>query len=272
LPHYFEGIYGIGGNFALFGMHLWYLLVLFVFSLLAYPLFRWLKSETGTRVLNAITRFLAMPGMVYLLAIPVMVIFSTVNPDSFLGRRDFGGWGLMTYIPFFLYGFVIVSDEGLQQRIQQWRWVSLVAAILTLCVTFAVWASGGDPAYNTPRYTLVWSLFSLVSWCWILTFLGFGMRHLTKNTPFLQYTNEAVLPFYVMHQTVILGVGYFVMNMPIPDLAKFIINAVISFTIIAVVYEFLVRRVNVLRFLFGMKPLLRATASAPQPGLAKASR
>ena len=29
LPHYFEGIYGFGGNFAVVGMHLWYLAVLF---------------------------------------------------------------------------------------------------------------------------------------------------------------------------------------------------------------------------------------------------
>ena len=34
LPHYFTGIYGVdNGNFALVGMHLWYLAVLFVLSL-----------------------------------------------------------------------------------------------------------------------------------------------------------------------------------------------------------------------------------------------
>ena len=33
IPHYFEGWYGFGGNFAWMGMHLWYLLVLFLYSL-----------------------------------------------------------------------------------------------------------------------------------------------------------------------------------------------------------------------------------------------
>jgi len=32
-PHYFDGWYGFGGNFAWMGLHLWYLLVLFIYSL-----------------------------------------------------------------------------------------------------------------------------------------------------------------------------------------------------------------------------------------------
>ena len=51
LPHYFNGLYGFGGNFAWMGLHLWYLLVLFVFSILLLPLFRWLKGR-GARALS----------------------------------------------------------------------------------------------------------------------------------------------------------------------------------------------------------------------------
>ena len=48
LPHYFDGLYidaGVGGNFAWAGMHLWYLLILFLFCFLCYPIFRWLKGK-----------------------------------------------------------------------------------------------------------------------------------------------------------------------------------------------------------------------------------
>jgi len=57
-----------------------------------------------------------------------------------------------------------------------------------------------------------------------------------------------------MHQTVLLTVGYFVTRWPIPDLLKFVVISGSSFLIIAVVYEFLIRRINVLRVAFGMKP------------------
>jgi hypothetical protein len=88
-----------------------------------------------------------------------------------------------------------------------------------------------------------------------MAWLGYGMHGLNRNTPFLRYANEAVLPFYVMHQSVLLVVGYFVVRWPVSDLAKFLIIGFSSLGIILGVYEFAIRRVNVLRFLFGMRPL-----------------
>jgi peptidoglycan/LPS O-acetylase OafA/YrhL len=73
-----------------------------------------------------------------------------------------------------------------------------------------------------------------------------------------------VLPFYILHQTVLLTVGYFVVRWPIPDLLKWAIILVVSFAIIMALYEFLVRRINVLRFLFGMKLLRKAPVVQPQ--------
>ena len=73
-----------------------------------------------------------------------------------------------------------------------------------------------------------------------------------------------MLPFYVLHQTVLLSVGYFVVPWAIPDLLKWVIILLASFALIMVIYEFLVRRYNVMRFLFGMKPLPKAPAVQPQ--------
>jgi fucose 4-O-acetylase-like acetyltransferase len=47
-PHYFEGLYGFGGNFAWMGLHLWYLEMLFLFTLVTLPPFLFLRKE-GTR-------------------------------------------------------------------------------------------------------------------------------------------------------------------------------------------------------------------------------
>ena len=58
------------------------------------------------------------------------------------------------------------------------------------------------------------------SWCWILAFCGYGFKHLTRSTPWLAYANAAVLPFYVMHQTVLLTVGYFVTRWRSPARAR----------------------------------------------------
>ena len=62
------------------GLHLWYLLILFVFSLLLYPLFRWLKAGVGARVLGASGTFLALPGAVYLLGVPTAWLMVDAQP------------------------------------------------------------------------------------------------------------------------------------------------------------------------------------------------
>jgi len=254
LPHYFDGLYGFGGNFAWMGLHLWYLLVLFVFSLGLLPLFHWLKIGGGERILDRMGNFLARPKMIYLLVLPLALLRSALNPDSFFGRGDFGGWSLLIYVLFFVYGFVIISHAGVQQRIQQLRQTSLSAGGIMGAVMIALYVAWSETSYRTLPYIIMNSAYALLSWCWLLTILGYGFKRFTQSTPFLQYASEGVLPFYILHQTVLIVVGYFVVQWTIPDLLKWLIIAPTSFILIMVLYEFAVRRVNVLRFLFGMKP------------------
>jgi glucan biosynthesis protein C len=262
-------MYGFGGNFAWMGLHLWYLEILFIISLVCLPLMLWLKRGLGARLLAALTRPLAQPGAVYLLALPIMLLLGVLDPAEPLGLREMGGWSFVLYILFFLYGFVLVSDAGTEGTVRRQRWISLAAGLALVAALILVLAGRSDPVFGTPRFRLVSWLFGISSWCWILAIWGFGTQHLTFKTPFLAYTNEAVLPFYVLHQTVLLAVGYFVVGWAIPDLLKYLVIAASSFALIMVIYEFLVRRHNLLRFLFGMKPLRRATqptapATAPQ--------
>jgi surface polysaccharide O-acyltransferase-like enzyme len=83
------------------------------------------------------------------------------------------------------------------------------------------------------------------------------MRHLSFSTPFLKYTNEAVLPFYILHQTVVLSLSYFVVQWAIPDGLKFMTILVGSLAASVGLYECLVRRSNLMRVLFGMRPKAR---------------
>jgi peptidoglycan/LPS O-acetylase OafA/YrhL len=259
LPGYFNGIDLFGGNMPWTGMHLWYLAVLFVFSLVFLPLFGWLKDGSGKVLLERLGDLLALPGAPILLALPTVALLLLIDPDSPLGNWENGGWYYVVYITFFLGGFVIFSHEGLQKRIQGQRWLSLAAAVVTLLVAFALWR-GADPAYASPRFIALYIFYGLASWSFILAFLGLGMKYLTFSTPFLKYANEAVLPFYVLHQTVLLCVGYLVVQGNIPDLVKFLIIALGSFGIIMSLYELLVRRVDMLRILFGMKSQARLQA------------
>lgn len=264
IPRYFDGFYGWNaGNFAITGMHLWYLWLLFVFTLLFAPLFRWVRQGRGQKLFGRFGDFLALPGMVYLLFLPVYLLMNLLDPDKGIGGFELGGWKALVYIPFFLAGFVIYSHAGLLQRVRQYRWISLAGGVVMLGLLLQQLSGRAIPLWGTERYQLLSIVYCLMSWFWILAFIGFGQRLRAVDTPFLKYANEAVLPFYILHQTVLLGVGYFVVQWSLPALAAYLVIAAVSLLIIMGLYELLVRRVNVLRFLFGMK-LLSKTADMAQ--------
>jgi hypothetical protein len=268
IPNYFQGWYGFGGNFAWMGMHLWYLEILFLYSLLLMPLFYWLKNGSGQGALKWLGDQLARPGFVFAIAAPISLLLITFNPTAGLGMQIFGGWAALPYLLFLFAGFVIISHEGVQDRIVQYRYLSLgIGGVLTLALLVA-WQQIGQPAFGTQLYTIFYAFYGVVSWCWIQAVLGFGFKYLNTPHRLLAYAGQAVLAFYILHQTVLLVVGYFVVQWRIPDLLKWGIIATVSFAAIMLLYEFAIRRVNFMRFLFGMKLLTPASVQVP-PSLQK---
>ena len=73
-------------------------------------------------------------------------------------------------------------------------------------------------------------------------------------------------PLAVIYQTIILCVGWYVIRWDMGILFKILIIAVASFSLIMILYELLVRRFNIVRFFFGMRPKKKPSeAPAPRP-------
>jgi hypothetical protein len=255
LPEYFNGLYlaiGAPGNFAFQGMHLWYLLFLFLYGLLCYRLFVWLKAG-GREILNRITSLFAIPGLIYLWFVLPLLIMKALIPRPVLDVGA-GGWGFLYYIWFLISGFLIVSSDRLQRHIKNQRWISLLLGVVL--VSAYLYQLFGTSRLVLPPWISGW-IYTLLSffsaWCWLFAILGFGMRHLAFERPGLRYANEGVLPFFILHQTVLLCVGYFVTAWQIPDVLKWAIIFSGAFIIIVALYTLFIRKFELFRFLFGMK-------------------
>ena len=129
---------------------------------------------------------------------------------------------------------------------------------------------GYDPYPGKEPFSLLFVLFqigwSITSWSAVVFVLNMGARYLDTKHKFLAYSNEAVLPFYLFHQTIILCVGWYVISWDIRILIKLLIIGVASFSFIMLLYELFVRRFNIVRFFFGMRPKRRPLSrSAPRP-------
>ena len=105
----------------------------------------------------------------------------------------------------------------------------------------------------------------MVSWCCLIAILGYGKQYLNFTNRFLKYQNEASYPVYILHQTVIIAIGYFVIRWTMGVFPKFIIIVVGSLAVTFALYEILVKRTNLTRFLFGMRPLKKKPPAAPAP-------
>jgi hypothetical protein len=68
------------------------------------------------------------------------------------------------------------------------------------------------------------------------------------------YAREAQLPFYVLHFTPIVVIGFFVVQWEVSVLTKFIVISLSSFAATLLLYDIGVRRTRLTCFLFGMKP------------------
>jgi len=238
-----------------FGGHLWYLWYLFLFSLMLYPLLRWLKGN-GRGFLSRLDGWLSKSGAVYILALPILLLYLLPSEFPLMGMN--GGYPYLMYLFFLLWGFVLVSDERLQESIRRLRWVCLSVGLTLVAGFIIVYSQITDPDIMSPSLFLAGTMRVFGGWICVLAIFGLAMQYLTARTPKLDYANEAVLPFYIFHQTVLLVVGYFVLQWGLPDVLEWAVIVVISFAIIMALYEFVVRRFNVMRFLFGMKSAPKA--------------
>ncbi len=256
IPHYFQGWYLFGGNFAWMGVHLWYLLTLFVFSLLLLPLFLSIKQGQGQPLIERLAIVLEKPMVIFLLGLPIVVLESGLDPST-LGIRAAGGWNFFTYLTVLLYGYLMVLDQRIEQGINRHLIPALAIAGFTtplLLEPLRNLLTANGSAYGSLGYTLMTALRSFNSWCWMVAFLSLGRKFLSFNHPALRYMSEASLPFYILHQPIILWIGFWMADWPVGVFPKFIVLSSVAFIAIALVYELLVRRIRVLRFCFGLKP------------------
>jgi surface polysaccharide O-acyltransferase-like enzyme len=238
---YFRGLYGYGGNFPWTGHHLWFLILLFIFSVITVLPFIYLKKEKNLEKISKVATFFTKPGTLYLLIIPVLIV-ELFSPLAILGK--FGGFDIISMLIFYIIGFFLASNKKLKESIEKH---GLAALIIGISATILL----GIERFLIMNDLLFWFLGLIYVWSWVIVILGLGSKRLNFNHKSRKFLNEIVMPFYILHQTIILIIGFFVVQIDTIIIAKYLI---ISFSSLGIIIGLvlLIRKVNVLRFLFGM--------------------
>ena len=250
-PHTFHGTYSLynsaSGNFS--WHHLWFLAYLFVFSLILLPLFWYLRKENRKPLISRVARFLARPGAIFLLAIPLIVFNVTLRPLYGLGNQNLiNDWAnFLFYITIVFYGFWLVSDGKILEAVRRNRYTALIVAVV---LSLAIYLNGAGILPLPGAVSLAFN--AIACWCWLIAIIGIGSRVLNFTNRVLRYASDAVLPVYILHQTIIVTLGFYVIKWNTAVAPKYFFIAMATLVSCLAIYE-VVRSNNVTRFLFGLR-------------------
>ena len=240
--------------FAVVGYHLWFLGFLFMFTLLSLPIFRWFQSDSGRRFVSILVRISQYRGGILVFLLLPLIARLGLQP-FFPYEHDWADFCFL--FAFFINGYVVISDERLRMAV--WRdWpITLAAGTLAFLGALAISLSTGEldieAVPRNPVDYIWWGLFAVCGWCWTAFALSAGMRFLNFSNKLLRYGQEAIVPFFVVHQPVIIVIAYFVVQWNADLLIKLLVVVFGSFAVSIGLFQFIIRHIRPLRAAFGMK-------------------
>lgn len=209
--------------------HLWFILFLFLISMLALLIFRMLSYE---KVAVAVEK---MPVFgVLLLFIPIWLMY-------YLG--NFGGFSIGKDLALYLIGYYVLSNDLLIEKLERnIKWLETLCVIGTI-VSVALY-------YRFSYYGDLWVNF--IGWISILVLLVAGKKFLNKRTGFTEYFNQASYPIYILHQSILVALAYYVVQISDVLFVQVLCICVGSFLLTVLAYH-LIKLIPIVRKMIGIK-------------------
>jgi glucan biosynthesis protein C len=217
--------------------HLWYLAYI-----LFYTLVLTLLLAIGRRPLERLRGQVARLRGGWLIGLPVAVLLvygQLVYPSfPYISHALLDDWyAHAMYGSLFFFGFLIGRDDGLWAEFARLRRVTLAGAV-TMFVLLNL----------TDNQLVIY----LNRWLWLMTVFGWGLHALNRPLRWLPYATEAVYPWYILHQTITVVLGYRLSQLALGPVVEPLL--VLGGTVLGcyVLHEYVIRRTRLLRPLFGL--------------------
>ncbi len=220
--------------------HLWFLGNIFAYVVILLPVFLYLKTNEENRVMVWVKKVLGNP--LGLLLIIATFIFEAILVNPITYTMYVMTWhGFFLGLAAFFFGFCFVlSGSSFWNMILKWRWLFLSLAIVLYSYRLY--------EINVPNFQL-----SIESNLWIFSVFAFGYKYLNHSSKTLNYLSQAAYPIYIIHMMFLFLASFIIFPLSIPVQLKFLIVLLFTFIGSFTFYEFIIRRINFMRPLFGVK-------------------
>jgi hypothetical protein len=225
------------------------------------PAFRWFQRDAGQSFISWLGRLVEVRGGILLLILPLALARVLVQPFS--PPEEHGWLDFVYFFLLFILGYILYSNDRFLRALRRDRWLLFAGGIVGLGSFFALFALYGDIALEWGlTFTVPWSIililaFTSMSWGWALDVLYLAMGYLNFSNKWLEYGNRTIMPFFLLHQPVIIVIAFFVVQWDVGMTLKLLAILVGSLLVTIGLIELLIRPFKPMRILFGMKPRRR---------------
>ena len=259
--------------------HLWFLVNLFIYSLICAPIFSSIRRSPDGRIGSIVKQcFKVKNGIGLLLIMPLPLVFVEFLIRPFLPGVVGLGYEFFWYLVLFVIGYLcITAKEEFWESLEKIRGSSMVLGcvfmfsyvvilvMLGVDASADLWAEGyaryileggwvlaGYGFWEVPTGHIVSIIHSMNAWAWCMVCFSWGAKYLNKPSKHLTYLNRGVYPFYIVHLPFALVALYYLKNMEIYWMAKFLIITAVTVVGCVLVFE-IAKRSKILRIVFGIK-------------------
>jgi peptidoglycan/LPS O-acetylase OafA/YrhL len=260
-----EGVRRVGVRFT--WNHLWYLAYLLFYTLVLAALLPLLRSRPGVAMQRA---FLALRGWRLLVYPAAPLLFYTLALQPRFGETHdlIHDWYLHAmYFTMFLWGVWLGMDEAIWKELSRLRKVTLVLALVVFVAYMAlVYLLRNNPPFS--GLLLARALRNAYIWLALCTILGWGHALLDRPFRWLPFATEAVYPWYILHQSLIVLLAYWLIPLKVGPVMEPAL--VLAGTIAGcwALHVGVIARVGWLRACFGLRRVMPASTREPTAGSA----
>ncbi|MEP0266335.1 acyltransferase family protein [Dokdonia sp.] len=238
--------------------HLWFIVNLFVLSIVLIPLILLLKSSKSNALIALLDTITSKKYGILLWVVPLIIItifLKKIYPSDSKDITNLSSTFYYSY--FFISGMLFTVSKNSWNHLRLHRKFNFIAFVISTILFYTYYFLPGD--YISPylsissRWSIWYLVCALVSWTLVTTLLGYGQTWFNKKSTLLKKCNEAIYPFYILHQTIIIILGYYIIQLDIGILSKIGLLVVTSFPLIVIIYRVLIYPFKIPRILFGMK-------------------
>lgn len=240
------------GNTHLEWNHLWFLPYILAYSLIFWCLNPLLNKPVIQNCFSRIANHLSLKLLVILPIFGFYLISAFLYKDHPVTHNFVDDWCNQARSFFaFLLGFVFIKIRHLWPEFKNIRWPLLISAIITYsyCLFNFHGGSLGDSFWLKEINGLIWSA---NLWLWLLTVIGWAQHFFKTTNPTLQYLNRGVFCFYVLHQTLIIVIAYFLVPLDVGVFWEPVL-IILSVSISCLLLYEIIRRLPFIRILFGVQ-------------------